>query len=755
MHKRLLLMAVLLMIGTYTYADFLGPFTAGEVAPVLVRLRASRADTTRAKLLIQLSDLYFYRAGRSARDLDSAYYYTSAAHKLAASLGFDDGLAEVYFQEGAILPMIDQREKGRHATEMAAKLFTKQHNYRMMGESYYRLAGYYGLTETEIGDRIKFTHSSLDAFRLAKLPVKVGAVLQTLGDLHSSRGENGPALTYLKESLQAYQSAKYDRLMGVYNLLGNVYTALGVTDEGIKYGILAVRNAQALGDTSMQLATIYNHLGLTYYTLREYPKAIVSYDNSLRIAEKYKDAETIYIVAANKAYPYIKLKKFAEAARFLREMERKYPMQDIRKKLWLDRAYMSVYRELRQFSKATKYINELMTLIDQGIAPEETELIYSHLVEFYFAKKDYSLAEKYLALKRKIKLDNLRVLHRSHLWQARLDSVNHQYFSALSEFQKYSVLMDSFYNETKSRQINQLEVIYETEMKEENIQALRKESVLHQQMLRQASLVQNITFVSIALLLTIVGLLIYGNLLVKKNNKALAASQQEINNKNISLGRLVSEKQWLMKEIHHRVKNNLHMIVGLLESQAEFLTGDEAKMALAESEHRIQSMSMIHQKLYQTENLTSIEISPYIHELVQYLKACFKGENPVEFNLEIEQADMNISHAIPLGLILNEAIINALKYAFPPKTAGRIDVILKQTSPGYFLLKVSDNGVGLKPGFDINQVNSFGLTLILGLCQDLGGQAEVISDGGTTIRIAFAYTTGQSHTEQYANLPHP
>lgn len=253
-------------------------------------------------------------------------------------------------------------------------------------------------------------------------------------------------------------------------------------------------------------------------------------------------------------------------------------------------------------------------------------------------------------------------------------------------------------------------------------------------------------------LLVIIGLLIYGYLLVKKNNKALAASQQEINNKNISLGRLLSEKQWLMKEIHHRVKNNLHMIVGLLESQAEYLKGDEAKMALAESEYRIQSMSMIHQKLYQTDNLTSIEISPYIHELVQYLKDCFKSENEVELNLKIDQVEMNISRAIPLGLILNEAIINSLKYAFPGKRAGRIDVILKQTGPGFFLLTISDNGIGLADDFDIYQVNSFGLTLIVGLCQDLGADFKVISDGGTTIQIAFEYGPEQIQAEPYAQL---
>jgi two-component sensor histidine kinase len=752
MRKSFLLLIVFLFAVPVAYADFLGPFQPKETGPVLARLRASRADTTRVRLLIRLSDLYFYRVARSAVDLDKADYYTSAAHKLAASLAFEKGMAEVYFQQGAILPLKNQREKGQRAIEMAAKLFSRQKNYRMLGETYYRLAGYFGLVETEIQERIRYTRLSLNAFRAAGLTLKEGAVLQTLGDLYQSHGENGPALSSLKQALQVYQSVKYEQLMGVYDLLGTVYTSLGAPEEGIKYGMLALRSAEAAGDTSLQLATIYNRIGITHYTLRDYGKAIENYENAVRIAEKYEDLETIHMVAANLSNPYVKLKKYAAATLLLKDLEQKYPVKGLREKYWLNRSYIHLYREQKQYDRATKHIHELLTIVDQGISPEQTELIYNLLIEFYIVKRDYARAAKYVDLRKKLKLENIRVSYRSHLWQAKLDSINHQYFSALTEFQKYSVLRDSFFNETKSRQINQLEIIYETEKKEENIQVLRKESVLHQKMLSQASLVQNITYVSIGLLLTLISLLIYGYLLVKRNNKVLAASQREISNKNISLGRLVSEKQWLMKEIHHRVKNNLHMIVGLLESQAEFLKGDEAKMALAESEHRIQSMSMIHQKLYQTENLTSIEISPYIHELVEYLKACFKIEKQVEFNLEIEKIDMNISHAVPLGLILNEAIINSLKYAFPAKMAGRIDVIFKQTHPGQFLLTVSDNGIGLSSDFDINQVNSFGLTLILGLSQDLGGEVRIINNGGTMIQITFKYISEEIITERYAQL---
>jgi two-component sensor histidine kinase len=746
MSKTLTLLTTFLLLSFSSFADYAGPYTAKDTAPILARYRKSQPDTSRIMLALQLSDQYFYRSGRNQQELDSALLYTATAQKLAGSLNFEKGLAMVYFQQAAIFPLKNQREKAQHATEAAIKLFSKHKNYRMQGEAYYRLAGFFDL-DTQMKERIKYTNLSLDAFRAAKLAVKQGAVLQTLGELYHYNSENGPALSSLKQSLQAYKSVNYKQLMGVYDLLGSVYTSLGAPEEGIRYGILALRNAEANGDTSLQLSTIYTRLGMTYYRLREHSKAIENFEHALGIAEKYGDAETMHIIASNLGSPYLKLKKFKEAADLLTKIEHKYPMNELKKKFWLDRAYIYLYREQGQFDKATKYIHDLLT-IAKGLPPDRVDVVYSLLIEFYFVKKDYDQAAKYVALRNQLKLNNTQATYRSYLWQSKLDSVNHRYYSALAEFQKYSVLRDSTFNESKSKQINQLEIIYETEKREENIAQLKKESALQQNMLQQASLIQKITYISIGLLLVIISLLIYGYRLVQKNNKGMAARQEEINSKNISLGRLLTEKEWLIKEIHHRVKNNLHMIVGLLQSQSEYLKGDEAKMTLADSEHRIQSMSMIHQKLYQTDNLTSIEVSPYIHELVQYLKDSFQNNSTVIFNLDIDRIEMNISHAIPLGLILNEAIINALKYAFPNDRSGKIDISFKERKSNHFALTVADNGIGLSPDFNIQNINSFGLTLIQGLSEDLNGEFKIDSKGGTTIWISFEYISEHFHSEQ-------
>jgi len=756
MSKTLALLTTFLLLGFNSFADYAGPYTAKDTAPILARYRKSPPDTSRIMLALQLSDQYFYRSGRNQQELDSALLYTTIAYKLATSLGFEQGLAMVYFQQAAIFAMVMRRQEGKVATEKAIALFSKQKNFRMLGEAYFRLASYFfSISGKDIQEKIKNINYSLTAFRKAGLVVKEAAVLESLGELYYINGDNGLALSTLKESLRVYQSVKYERLTGVYDLLGALYSELGSPYEGLRYEMLALRSAQRLDGSSIYMATIYNRIGMTHYELKEYKVAIDNYLNALKIADKHSDTATIHIVTTNLAHAHLRLKEGRKALQILNNLEKKYPVNDVVSKFWINRIYVETFRFLGQNDKATKYINEIDAIDDRFPADAElSEKRYHFLADFYLQTGRYEKAAKYIGLHKAAanKREYTQMTYINLLLQSKLDSVNQDYFSALKHYQQYSALRDSLFNETKSRQIKQLEIIYETEKKEENIAQLKKESALQQNMLQQASLIQKITYISIGLLLVIISLLIYGYRLVKKNNKGMAARQEEINSKNISLGRLLTEKEWLMKEIHHRVKNNLHMIVGLLESQSEYLRGEEAKMALADSEHRIQSMSMIHTKLYQTDNLTSIEISPYIHELVQYLKDSFQNNSTVIFSLDIDRIEMNISHAIPLGLILNETIVNSLKYAFPNDRSGRIEISFKERKSNHFVLTVADNGIGLRPDFNINNINSFGLTLIQGLSEDLNGEFKIDSKSGTTVSVSFEYVSEKPYSEQYIRV---
>jgi two-component sensor histidine kinase len=191
----------------------------------------------------------------------------------------------------------------------------------------------------------------------------------------------------------------------------------------------------------------------------------------------------------------------------------------------------------------------------------------------------------------------------------------------------------------------------------------------------------------------------------------------------------------LVKEIHHRVKNNLHTIVSLLESQSAYL-GNDALAAVRDSQHRVFAMSLIHQKLYLSDNVTTIDMSIYIKELVNYLGDSFNTAQRIRFELDIEPIKLDVGTAIPLGLVMNEAITNSIKYAFP-KDTGLITIVLKEDDARYCLI-IADNGSGLPPDFDNVNANSLGMRLMRGLSKEIDATFTIAGHAGTIITITFA-----------------
>lgn len=197
------------------------------------------------------------------------------------------------------------------------------------------------------------------------------------------------------------------------------------------------------------------------------------------------------------------------------------------------------------------------------------------------------------------------------------------------------------------------------------------------------------------------------------------------------------EKEILLKEIHHRVKNNLQIIASLLYLQAQKINAPEFAELLNESQTRITSMAFVHEMLYQSDDYTRINFGSYIRSLATSLLAAY-GLDRRRITLTISETDvtMNVNLAIPCGLIVNEIISNALKHAFPDGRQGNIRITVKQQPEGYYLLELSDDGVGLPAGAK-PQPATLGLRLVDRLVKQLGGTLELQSNPGTSYRISF------------------
>jgi len=200
---------------------------------------------------------------------------------------------------------------------------------------------------------------------------------------------------------------------------------------------------------------------------------------------------------------------------------------------------------------------------------------------------------------------------------------------------------------------------------------------------------------------------------------------------------LLSEKDVLMKEIHHRVKNNLQVISGLLELQSKTVNDDAAKDALMEGRNRVRSIALIHQNLYQVENLSSIELKRFVNDLCRQIESVYKKQNTIVMNIKVPELYLDIDSAVPLGLIMNELLSNSFKYAFNDEIEGKIGLEIRVVEDGKYELIYSDNGPGLPVNFDLATAKTLGMQLIHDLSRQIGGRVKYEYKNGALFIINF------------------
>lgn len=199
------------------------------------------------------------------------------------------------------------------------------------------------------------------------------------------------------------------------------------------------------------------------------------------------------------------------------------------------------------------------------------------------------------------------------------------------------------------------------------------------------------------------------------------------------------EKEVLLREIHHRVKNNMQVITSLLRLQSHKIKDPRFADIIRESQGRIKSMTLIHEKLYQSKDLAKVDFNKYIKSLMNRLfRSHGIDTGRIITTLKVEDVSLGLDRAIPCGLIINELISNSLKYAFPEDRNGKISVTLRSITEGEIELAVSDDGIGIREDLDFRSIDSFGLDLVSILVEDqLEGKIDLDRTGGTTFRILF------------------
>lgn len=303
-----------------------------------------------------------------------------------------------------------------------------------------------------------------------------------------------------------------------------------------------------------------------------------------------------------------------------------------------------------------------------------------------------------------------------------------QYSEALGYHESYKALQDSINLAESKKAIAELDKKYQTERRDREVAELSATNAMNELALKKQRNRQNVqtAITALVLLSTVLLFFLYRN--HKRSNLAL----QE---KNAIIQTSLTDKEVLLKEIHHRVKNNLQFISSLLNLQARHVADPNTLAMLTEGKNRINSMAILHQKLYQEDNLKGVNMKDYIENLLESLEHSLKVDaTRIDVVAQIDPMVLDIDTATPIGLVLNELITNAFKYAFPGEANGRVLVRLREEN-NHLMLQVKDNGVGLPAGFDSSTSKSFGMELVQSLAQKLKARVDISGHDGVDVTL--------------------
>jgi two-component sensor histidine kinase len=743
---------LLLLFNTCEGQDITQNILPGEAMSLEKSLHLRLPDTVKIDKMIGLAYFYILKPGESKHDLDSAKNYLDQAILLDNASHQGPLSGRLMIAQSHLLRERGQRQEGKQTIEKAIKILIAGRNKRDLGLAYIEMAQYYNYNiPAEIVAKLRFVTMAVELFRLSG-DIKLKAYsLKLLADLHNFNGDGEKALKEATLALTSYQAIGHKQLQDVYELIGSIYYQKGDYVQSLNYHLKALQTAISEKDSTMQLCQINNGIGMAFMRLKNYPKAINYLKAAMPVAEKINDRSTVISLTFNIAESYISQGKVKDALIFLNGVPQAYiRINNISEDFPIAIIYLEIYTALKDFSKGVWYSKKLSNVAEiEEINTVNKNYIYTALIKYYTAAREFKAAERCIFKNQLllVRLKNSSGLARNYQAWFKLDTMQRNYVSAVKHLLLHNHLADSISMENQKVDLKRLTNFYETAQKENAIKLLQARTRLQEIKLQHAEYSRK-WFLGLALTLFLVLVILIDRYIVKrKMNNVLKDrySETRLVNQNLAEEKndliaekddLLTQKEWLLAEIHHRVRNNLHTVISLLESQAAFLKND-ALNAIEKSQHRIYAMSLIHQKIYSDEHLKAVDISGFITELIRYLNDSYGTHREIHFELDLEPVKVGITQAIPLALIINEVITNAILHAFNEKSSRRILVSIHKTEE-FATLIIADNGIGINFTKNSMPSNSLGLVLINGLSEDINADIQIVNDHGTKVTLVLA-----------------
>jgi two-component system, sensor histidine kinase PdtaS len=700
-----------------------------------IGIAKTEASTAKGKKRIQLLNIigsyYLFQPAGRKNDLDSALFYLERAKKESEAVEDQRSLCQTLRLLGKYYMDKGDLTQANKTFGQAVNISGKHGFLEEEAMSLLFWAAFSPFQPNTITERIAHLKKADSLFeKTGNIQNRIIAKTD-IGYLSFAEGNVPGSKNSFLEVLKLEKEINFPFTHYTTDLLAMITFAQAQQGEALEYAMMGIKSAVATGDKANR-GYLYCRIGDSYSFRHLDRSPLEWYMKGMGEFEKvgddpFRSARAIVFLLEN-------IGESKEAIELTQQMLKRFPPKDSLQKQGVYLSLAKLYTSRHSFSDAEKYLQaaeKMQEYLFLRYGKLNTSEFYYQMADGYFTIHRFDPARVYFnkLLSSAITLEQTRHMD-VEISLYKMDSLDGNFQGAVTHLKKYSELQVLMLDEKQAKTNEGLRIQYETEKKDNNIKILNQQAELQQTQIKHDRLTKSVMIAGAAVLLVFLGLL-YNSYRLKQSQ------QQVVTQKNIALQHLVEEKEFLMKEIHHRVKNNLQIVISLLNTQSKFLNNDEAIAAISESRHRMQAMSLIHQKLYQSENVAFVAMSAYIRELVDYLDMSFNVGQRIKFELNIDPIDLDISQAIPVGLILNEAVTNCIKHAFTDQPNGIIRVNMIKMPDELVFLEISDNGKGLPPDFDFTTSQSLGIRLIRGLIEQIGGEPSFSDRDGCRIATTF------------------
>ncbi|MBC9932260.1 tetratricopeptide repeat-containing sensor histidine kinase [Chitinophaga qingshengii] len=705
-------------------------------------LRDGKTDTTTIARLLHTGEAFLDKPESREEDMTMAFRMAEQMEIRSRQTHYFRGLGLSKLLRAKAFRESGHAGQGRQSSEEALQLLSTYGTVLEKAQAVIELGGTYTNDVKDLPRKIELYQQGADIFLHNGNEQAAAQLKEFIGDLLQVNNDYPRALEVLEQALAIYKKNGYQRLQGLYSIMGEAYHGSNNFVQSLRYNLLAVATAEKLGEQGPLMTTIYNRVGLNYYSVHYYDQALDYFRKALAHAKQLHDTASTRGMLLNIADALRHQKDYRSSLDTLKTVEKLGPVTWEDEIVQMEVGYLKNHIALHTLHQATPHYEKLQKYVESGskdLKPIQTARL---AIIFYLQKAGmFSNTAQYISdYQRTMKEVPMPLVQQAEgeYLAFRTDSALGHLTAAITHYQYFKSLSDSVTSTNQSKQLDVLRLQFETVKKDKDIELLTQKSKLQEISLQKGRVFRNVIMGSICMLLLILALLYNRYRLKKKNALRLEQQQEAINTQNELLKKLVDEKEWLLKEIHHRVKNNLQIIISLLNTQSQYLDNADAIAAIKNSQHRMFAMSLIHQRLYHTDNLGAIDMNWYIRELTGFMQESFDTRSDITFCINSEAILLDVVQAIPLGLILNEAVSNAIKYAFPHNRNGTIQITFKKDSAQYCLLTISDDGVGLQADFLPEESDSLGMSLMKGLSDQLEASFNIqSSQEGVSVQILF------------------